>query len=384
MAAILEGVEGALDEQEGTHGHQPQRKAQQGTRDEHGLMDADRGEEGPGDWHGYGQHDRTEEEHHQSDVAQGPAEFLPGVINPPIRHRLGQAGEDGRADGDGYQGVGQDEEGVGVLIGPVAGYIEGVSLQGGAVGDSGIDHVGQLVDDDHPQAPGRHRPHGAQAHTPKTPSGPIPEATLHQGEEEDHGLEGHPQAPGTGGQRDLAVVPEGDRLPLRIAEEFDEGHEAQATDQIGTDRAPGVGREAALGCQDLPQDRIEAVEEDLGHAPEGKGVRQGPLCRVPLGVQINRGQGRRRQHQNQGKPGQEDHGDRNQLVEAVGGVLFLQCPDDLRYQNGVENASGNQCEHDLGNHRPGLVGVGCDAGGPDGRGQEDGANLPGDPGGRST
>ena len=166
MPSVLEGVEGALNEQEGAHGHQPQGQAYQGSRDQDCLVNAHGGQQGTGDGHRNGQHDRSEKEHHQPDIAQGLAQILAGIPNAAVRNRLGQLGEDGRADGNGHQGVWQDEEGVGVLVGAVAGDIQGVALQRGAIVDAGVDYVGQLVDDHHTHAPGRHRSHGSQADAP--------------------------------------------------------------------------------------------------------------------------------------------------------------------------------------------------------------------------
>ena len=61
-------------------------------------MDAYRGQQGSGNGHRNCQEDCGEEEHHQSDIAQGLAQIIAGIPYAAVRNRLGQLGEEGRAD----------------------------------------------------------------------------------------------------------------------------------------------------------------------------------------------------------------------------------------------------------------------------------------------
>ena len=130
-----------------------------------------------------------------------------------------------------------------------------------------------------------------------------------------------------------------------------------------------------FGGQDLTQYRIQAVEEDLGHAPQGEGGGEGHGFGAAVDIQF--GQQRRGNGHEQRHTQQQGDGKGDELVELGFGVLRFQRAHDLRHKHRVEDAAGNQCVDDLRNHRTGLVGVGGIAGGAQGPGKQDGADLAG-------
>jgi hypothetical protein len=78
---------------------------------------------------------------------------------------------------------------------------------------------------------------------------------------------------------------------------------------------------------------------------------------------------------------QQRDGEGDQLVEPVFSVFLPQRAHDLRHEHRVEDAAGDQREHHLGDHRSGLVRIGCQARRADGRGEQDRAYLAGKAGG---
>ena len=130
-----------------------------------------------------------------------------------------------------------------------------------------------------------------------------------------------------------------------------------------------------LRGEDLSDHRIQAVEEDLGHAPQGERCGEGHGFRAAVDVQSGqqrRGDGHKQRHAQQHGDGKGD-----ELVELGLGILGFQRAHDLRHKHGIEDAAGNQGIDDLRNHRSGLVGVRGIAGGAQSPGEQDGADLSG-------
>ena len=131
-----------------------------------------------------------------------------------------------------------------------------------------------------------------------------------------------------------------------------------------------------FGGQDLTQYRIQAVEEHLRHAPQGERGGQGyHLVIVATHVQAGKQRAGRRHHHGHGQ--QDADGQRNQTIQSFLGVFFFQRAHDLGHQHGVEDAAGHQREHGLGNHGTGLIGVGRQSSGADGRSEKNRAELTG-------
>ena len=145
------------------------------------------------------------------------------------------------------------------------------------------------------------------------------------------------------------------------AEQCDECAETDAADDVRTHRTPRIRGEMVFGRKNLANHRIQAVEEDLGHAPQGERGCQRHGFRAAVHIQSGE-QWRGQRHQNRHRQ-QHGDGECDEPVELGFGVFRLQRAHDLRHEHGVENTAGNQGVDDLRNHGPGLVGVCRIAGG---------------------
>ena len=145
------------------------------------------------------------------------------------------------------------------------------------------------------------------------------------------------------------------------AEQCDERAETDAADDVRAHRTPRIRGEMVFGRKNLADHRIQAIEENLGHAPQGeRGCQRHGFWTA---VHIQSGEQRRAQrHQNRHRQ-QHGDGERDELVEPGFGVFRLQRAHNLRYEYGVEDTAGNQGVDDLRNHGSGLVGVCRIAGG---------------------
>ena len=139
------------------------------------------------------------------------------------------------------------------------------------------------------------------------------------------------------------------------AEQCDECAETDAADDVRARRTPRIRGEMVFGRKNLANHRIQAVEEDLGHAPQGERGCQRHGFRAAVHIQSGE-QWRGQRHQNRHRQ-QHGDGECDEPVELGFGVFRLQRAHDLRHEHGVENTAGNQGVDDLRNHGPGLVGV---------------------------
>ena len=145
------------------------------------------------------------------------------------------------------------------------------------------------------------------------------------------------------------------------AEQCDECAETDAADDVRARRTPRIRGEMVFGRKNLANHRIQAVEEDLGHAPQGERGCQRHGFRAAVHIQSGE-QRRAQRHQNRHRQ-QHGDGECDELVELGFGVFRLQRAHDLRYEHGVEDTAGNQSVDDLRNHGSGLIGVCRIAGG---------------------
>ena len=388
MLAILEREEGALNNQIRRGHRQADAQTHQRPRNQQRLVHAHRRQQRQGDRRGNHRKRGREEEHQHTDIAQRRTELPACVVEIMVGQCAGDLREHRGRHRHGDQRVRQHEQGIGVLVGGVARHVELAEPQPhlgglrGVGGDAGVDDIGQLVDDHHADAPRGDRSHRTQAYAPQPPARTVADADASHRHEQDQRLERHTCGPGTRGQRQLIGGPELNRLLVGPAEQQDEHREPDAADHVGAHGTPRIGAEMVLGRQNLADDGVQPVEEDLRHAPQREGVGQGGQLRAAVHVQrrqqrCGRGhEGRDRQQKGDG------HGD--ELVEPFLGVLAVQRAHDLGHQHGVEDAAGDQREHDLRNHGAGLIGVGRHAGGAHRRGEQDGADLPGHARGRGA
>ena len=133
-----------------------------------------------------------------------------------------------------------------------------------------------------------------------------------------------------------------------------------------------------LRRQNLAEHGIQAIEENLGHAPQREcvGQCQHVLAAVRIQVGERRGCGGQQHHRDSDSGKQRDR-ESDELIEPVLSVILLQRAHNLRNQHRVENTAGNKAENHLGNHRTGLIGVCRHTGRADCRGEENGTDLAG-------
>ena len=150
-------------------------------------------------------------------------------------------------------------------------------------------------------------------------------------------------------------------LGLAVDDDVDQQHRDR--DHVVGDRRPHHRPERLAGVEDLPDQDVHPVEEDLRQAEPGEGDR-----RVAHRAVVRRGdevdEQRRRDHQQHRHRDQEQsgHGDDPAGVGVAAVGVVAHRPHQLRHQDGVEDAAGQQdvehvrqrvrdVEH-VGVHRP--------------------------------
>lgn len=189
-------------------------------------------------------------------------------------------------------------------------------------------------------------------------------------------LECHAKRPGAGGERKGGGSPEPDRLLRRIAEHRNEHAEAEAANHIRPHGTPRVGAESVLHGENLPEEHMQAIEENLRGAPQHECHRQSHEIRAAVHVDAGEHGGERGDDHGGAEQQRQREGD--DLVERLLGVVAVERTRDVRHQHGIEDAAGDEREDHLRNHRAGLVGIGCHTGGAYGGRQQNRANLAGD------
>ncbi len=219
---------------------------------------------------------------------------------------VGHPGEQRGHEGHGDERLGQHVEEVRAVPGGVAGD-EAVggrpAGRGGEVGDRDEPH---LRDEQGGEGPGGHLPGAPEARAAQPPPGPVPEPGPAQRDDEDHGLHHHPESGAAADDGGAQRRPRGGvgvgTGGGRGAEQQDVGDEADQRDEVVRGGGPHEGPEDALGVEHLPQQRVHAVEEQLGHAPQGEGDCQvEPHLLQPGGVDRHQHAGTRGEQHGQGE-----------------------------------------------------------------------------------
>ena len=205
-----------------------------------------------------------------------------------------------------------------------------------------------------------------------------------QRNEQHEGLESHAERPRTRQKGGFIRRPEIKGLVRSIAIQGDENDETDAADDVGAGGTPCIGAELVLRRKHLAKHRIQAVEEDLRHAPERERIGERTLSGIPAGIQIKVGEQRGARHHDAGHRHKYHHGERDELVELILGVFLLEAAHDLRHEHGVEHAARKDGEQHLGNCGTGLVCICRNAGGTDGGSEQNGAYLPCEARGKRT
>ncbi len=238
------------------------------------------------------------------------------------------------------------------------------------------DHIDHLVNAHDAQAPAGHRAHGPQANATHAEAQVEVEAKPFERNQQHQALECHAKRPGAGGERKGGGSPEPDRLLRRIAEHRNEHAEAEAANHIRPHGTPRVGAESVLHGENLPEEHMQAIEENLRGAPQHECHRQSHEIRAAVHVDAGEHGGERGDDHGGAEQQRQREGD--DLVERLLGVVAVERTRDVRHQHGIEDAAGDEREDHLRNHRAGLVGIGCHTGGAYGGRQQNRANLAGD------
>lgn len=204
-------------------------------------------------------------------------------------HPVEEDGGDGEAD----DAVGEGVEHGGVVEGHDAGDLDALVeefLAGSddACGDLGEVHEGEVGDDAGGEGPCCEVGGVAEADAAPAEAGAQAQAYCAEGDEEDEGLEGYAEGGGAGEYEGLAAGPAVDVVGGRVggdvlgAKDEDEEDEGADGDDVVEDGGPHVPAVGAAGVEDLADDGVEAVEEDLGEAPEGEGEAELLLLGAPF------------------------------------------------------------------------------------------------------
>src|SRR5690606_11574145 len=125
-------------------------------------------------------------------------------------------------------------------------------------------------------------------------------------------------------------------------------------DDVVERRRPHVRPEVAPRVEHLAEERVHAVEEQLRHAPQREGDGDVEPRRVELGG-VDRHEDTRTGGEDDGEAEQRGPGHGEEPVDVlVPAVALLHRPDDLRDEDGVEHAAGDEHVDDAGQ----LVGHG--------------------------
>ena len=167
------------------------------------------------------------------------------------------------------------------------------------------------------------------------------EARAHQGYVQDEGLHGDARRRRAPDQGDATGVPYARVLAGGVAAvDVQVGHDRGDRDHVVQDRGPHVGPEARPRVEHLPPQGVQAVEEDLRHAPEGEGEGEGLPAVQSRGVEHD--DQRRRHRQHGGYRGHGDGGRCQQPVDELLPVALTQRLHDLRNEDRVEHAPDHQ------------------------------------------
>lgn len=303
----------------------------------------------------------------------------------------GHAVEEDSCDGESDDAVGEGVEHGGVVEGLDAGDLDALVeevLAGAdnACCDFGEVHEGEVGDDAGGEGPACES--GGVAESDATPSklGAEAEAEAAEGDEEDEGLEGYAEGGGAGEDDGLGAGPAvevveggggGDVLGPEYEDEDDEGSDG---DDVVEDGCPHVPAEGAAGVKDLTDDGVEAVEEDLGEAPEGEDEAEVLLFGGPFAA-----------HDEDDGPGADDDyggdgcdaadGEGDEAGDVVGAaVVVFGGFDDLGDEDRVEDAAGYEDVDEVGEGVGGFEDVADGGGGAEGDGDEEGFGEAEDPG----
>ena len=157
VKAVLKGVERALDQQERRPQWNAHRQGDKRIGDQHSLVHRDGRKQCADDRFGEHDHGGGEEYDQQPYVVQRAHQIVPCLIQIRSCDGTGDLGEHSRGYRYGDERIGQDEQGVRILIGRVACHAEqaGTRQFVGALrcgcGDTGKDNAGNLTGDHHAQ-----------------------------------------------------------------------------------------------------------------------------------------------------------------------------------------------------------------------------------------
>ena len=112
-------------------------------------------------------------------------------------------------------------------------------------------------------------------------------------------------------------------------------------------RRPHIGAENSTGIEELTEQVIEPVEEDLRQTQEGEGNCKGAnlhtVARRHDDDEKWRKKGRNESHHEEDRSGQCD-----EAVDVNLAFISLECANNLRNQDSVENAGGKEIEDRVG------------------------------------
>ena len=280
-------------------------------------------------------------------VAQcGPVPVLGGPGHPVEQHR---------GQGQGNNRVRQQVQ----LAGNFEDRVPGQRFRGGIAGlfqpepfrtrYGGNSHdveEGELPDGGRRQRPDAQPRSLAQSHAAPAKARPQAQPEPEHRDQQDSGL-GHDAHGGkTRHQEGIEGRPvlDGVRIRCVCAQDGDKHAETGDSHDVVQDRRPHRGSERSVGVEYLGEQGIQAVEEDLRQAPERKGHGQSLLLRrIALRCQFDDPGGQQCDEEREGD--QHQDGQRQESADVVRSpVRTLAGLDDLRYQDGVEDAACHQQE----------------------------------------
>ena len=242
-----------------------------------------------------------------------------------------------------------------------------------ALADETVGHGSQVVrgqDTDLGHAQGRERPSGHARHRPER--GPAEVEVRLEGHsspthwpQQAQGLADDAEGRGSGEDPELCArqVARGDAAVRRAAPNREESAEARDAHDVVDDGGPHVGPEDLARVEELAEQVVQAVEEELRQAQEGEKDRE--VANV-LGVAggCDHHQDGRQHHRREGDEEEKRSREGQQAVDVgVTVVAALDGADDLRDQDGVEDAGRQQVEDRVGQRVRGLEGGADTAGG---------------------
>ena len=356
-AGVLEGVVGAQAEELDREWDQADGEAHQRPGDEAGVAGGGAvAEEDAGDRAGQGDEHRRRGHDHDQGEADGAGEF---------GHDAGSVARGGQArrvrqhrggEGDGDQRVGEDPQQVGLVVGVQAGAVPGGGRGGG---EALHDDQRELVGRDEADGPGGQSERLAESRAAEVEAGPDAEPDLPDVGDQYRRLHHDAQRRAGSEQPDLTRG-ERCRVVLLVAPDHEiEGQHQDGDDVVG-DGSPHHGAELVAGVEHLAQEEERAVEEDLRQ----RQVRQRHHGRVlalqllaaPRARRVDRRHDRRprRHHHGDGRDDQHERRHDPVGVRLAAVRIVADGPDDLRDENRVEGAAGEE-DVDRVRHRVGQL-----------------------------